>query len=205
MKKQIEVKIPTKAADLRIKHFKSMSMAPLDPILHGDEGLHFLASFTGLRNSQLLDFRVEDIRTMTATALATLSKMDLTSKLPDTIKLAGTSYRLVNPDKVGIGWHIDFKNCDINKDPVRLACMFYLQEGFNYSDVDENDNIKFPIASRHEIFAEHFPLDLFIRASGFFLRRSLNSMKRSMESKLSLKQKLRQINPFNGKQLLKQS
>ena len=206
----IEVRIPTKAEDLRIRHFESMSAAPTGLTVRKEEGLHFLASFTGLHYRQLLDFRVEDVSKMIATALATLSKMNLTDKLPERIKIAGKPYCLVDPNKVGIGWHIDFSKCNINKDPVRLACLFYLQEGFNYSDVDENDNIKHPIDSRYEVFRDHFPLDLFIRCCGFFLTRSLNSTRRSMVTakNLSLKDQislmLKANNPFRGKQLLKQ-
>lgn len=213
MKKQIEISIPTNAKDLRIKHFASMALVPINEVMHGEEGLYFLSSFTGLRYNKLLDFGVDDIRKMIATARATLSKMQLSDKLPEQITIAGTSYILVNPNKVGIGWHIDFNNGAkknwISKDPVRLACLFYLQEGFNYSDVDENDNIKFPIDSRYEIFKEHFPLELFIPACGFFLNQSINSIRKSMVNALPWRSQIslaaKEINPLRGKKLLRLS
>lgn len=218
MKKPIEVKIPTNPKDLRIRHFASMALMPQKEIMYGDEGVYFLSSFTGVRYHKLMDFRVDDIRVMIATARATLSKMKLTSKLPERVTFAGTSYVLVDPKKVGIGWHIDFnhgnKNSWITKDPVRLSCMFYLQEGLNYSDVDENDNIKFPIDSRYEIFKEHFPLELFMPCCDFFLKRSLNSIRKSMVIEIVRNSKskreaigsvVKMINPLHGKKLSSQS
>ncbi len=209
-KKQIEVKMPAGPKDLRIKHFHSMGLAPVNDFTHADEGLYFLAAFLGLRYNQVLDFLVDDVKKMTALALSALSKMDLKSELPKEITLDGQKFYLVEPDKIGIGWHIDFKNCNITKDPVRMACLFYLQKGFNYSDVDENSNITHPIDSRYKLFEEHFPLDLFIRACSFFLKRSLNSIRRALviESQKKLRSRIslakKTTNPFNGKRLLRQ-
>lgn len=210
MKPQIEIKMSKNPKDLRIRHFQSMSLAPENGFSHAQEGMFFLASFLGLRYQQLLDFKAADIKRMTGIALAALSKLDLTSALPKEIVIAGTSYYLVEPNKVGIGWHIDFRNCSIIKDPVRMACMFYLQKGYNYSDADENGNIRFPIDSRYKPFEEHFPLDLFIRASGFFLKRSLHSILRTTliettQKRVQISLVARLINPFSGRQPLKPS
>jgi hypothetical protein len=189
----IEVKMPKGAKELRIKHFKSMSLIPVDGFKQDSDHILFLAEFLGLGYNQMLDFVPSDIGRMSALAVDNISRMDLTSKLPEKIKLDGQTFCLVNPETIGIGWHIDFKSCDINKDPVRLACMFYVQEGFNYSDVDENSNITFPIASRYEVFKEHFPLELFLRSADFFLRRSLESKKKSMVKEVASKSKGRRI------------
>jgi hypothetical protein len=212
-----EAKIPTNAKGLRIKHFASMSYVPQEKAenekeLDESESLLFLAEFTGLGYNKMLDFTVSDIKKMTATAMKALATMDLVSELPKTIKLGGQSFYLVDPEKVGIGWHIDFKKASIVKDPIRLACLFYIPEGYNYSDVDENGNIKFPIASRYTLFRDEFPLDLFIRCSNFFLKRSLTSTKRSMVREIAIKKKtnrissgLRVLNLLNGKRLLRRS
>lgn len=192
MKEQITVSIPRSAKDLRIKHFESMALAPVEEFNNPNDGLYFLASFLGLRYNQVLDFTVDDTKKMQALALKALSNLDLISPLPKEIKLNGQKFCLVEPSKVGIGWHIDFKNCNIKKDPVRMACLFYLPAGFNYSDIDENNNITHPIDSRYKLFEEHFPLDLFIRAASFFLKRSLNSTLKSMvvANKTSLKNRV---------------
>lgn len=183
----MEVKIPTNHKGLRIRHFDSVSMVPEGGFKRPEDSLVFLAEFTGLRYNQLLDFTLEDICRMTITATKALAGMDLTSALPDSIVLGGKEFYKVDPEKAGIGWHIDFSNTSIKKDPVRLACLFYLPKGFKYSDVDENGNITHPIASRKELFEQEFPLDLFIRSANFFLKSSLVLMKKSMVKEIALR------------------
>lgn len=207
----IEVKLPGSQKDLRIKHFKSMANMPENGFRSEQENLVFLAEFLGLTYNQILDFTRKDVHRMTALAMKALSKMDLVSKLPATITLKGQKFCLVDPEMIGIGWQIDFKGASIFKDPVRLACLFYLQEGFNYSSVDENGNITYPIASRQELFEQEFPLDLFIRCANFFLKQSLVSTRKSMVIKIQMSKAknrtslvLQAINPFNGKSQLRQ-
>lgn len=206
----LEVKMPAGAKDLRIKHFKSLAVVPTEGRMDEQTQILFLADFLGLRYNQILDFRKRDVRKMIELALSAISKMDLTSKLPETITLGGKQFYRADPDKVGIGWQIDFKATQIKKDPVRLACLFYLPVGYNYSDMDVNGNITHPIDSRYELFEQEFPLDLFIRAANFFLIRYLNSMKVSTVAELwRTKAKgrtsslIRSLNPFSGKQVSK--
>jgi hypothetical protein len=206
----IEVRMPNGAKELRIKHFRSMSHVPEEGFKNTQDSLLFLAEFLGLNYNQVLDFRKRDIDKMVMLALKALARMDLKSKLPEHITLGGQKFVLVNPEDIGIGWHIDFKSCSITKDPVRLACLFYVQEGYNYSDVDVNGNITHNIASRYELFEKEFPLDLFIRSSNFFLKRSLTSIKRSTvieiarnRTKNRISSLIQSLNLLNGKLRLK--
>lgn len=222
MKAAIEVKLPAGPQDLRIRHFGSMGHVPHEGLktlgrrlgeilrISRNQQVVFLSEFLGLKYNQTLDFTVKDIDKMNSLAIRALSRMDLTKKLPESIVLRKQKYVLVDPDKVGIGWHIDFGACDIKKDPVRLACLFYLPEGFNYSDTDQNGNITHPISSRYDIFAEDFPLELFCIASAFFLKKSLVSIRRSTvleiatsKSKQRISTLLRSLSPLNGKRLFK--
>lgn len=203
----IEVRIPSSAKGLRIKHFKSMSAVPIESetltkddvtyfaeaVRSASNSLVFLSDFTGLRYGQLLDFTTSDIRKMTSSALKAISEMNLDIKLPESIVLGGKKFNRVDPDKIGIGWHIDFADTSITKDPVRMACLFYLPEGYNYSDMDENGNITHPIASRYELFDEEFPLELFIASANFFLRKSLRSTRASMVKQLTRERTRRKI------------
>jgi hypothetical protein len=207
----IEVRMPSGPKQLRIKHFKSMAHVPEEGFDAAQDNLVFLAEFLDLNYNHMLDFRAKDIIKMTEIAVKCLARMDLKGKLPKEITLGHNKFTLVDPDKIGIGWHIDFQNCDINKDPVRLACLFYIPQGFNYSDIDENGNLLYPIDSRYEIFEKEFPLDLFIRCAGFFLRKSLISTKRLMVIEIAKKKAtkktsslLKTLNLFNGKQQLRQ-
>jgi hypothetical protein len=207
----INVSIPTVASKLRIKHFAAMQHVPIDGFNNDKDRIAFLAKFTGLRYGQVLDFTPVQIQRMTEHAMQAISTLDLISALPEAIELEGTTYKLVDPDKVGIGWHIDFSSCDIAKDPVKLACLFYLQEGYNYSDVDENGNIKFPIDSRYDLFAKSFELSLFMRCASFFLRKSLSLTSELMVQNLKSKKAserisflIKVLNPSNGRRASKQ-
>lgn len=204
--------MPGSAKDLRIKHFDSLSLITEDGLKSDRDKITFLAGFTGLRYQQIIQYTPKQILRMTELALRALSRLDLTADLPKQITLGGKKFNLIDPDKIGIGWHIDWKNCNIKKDPVRLACMFYVDEGYNYSDVDENGNITFPIHSRYELFKQEFPLDLFVRSARFFLGRSLRSTRASMVREISKRKMMERIslgmkllNPFNGKRVLKRS
>lgn len=204
----IETKMPGSAKDLRIKHFESLSLIPEEGIKTDRQMLTFLSGFTGLKYSQLLHYTPKQLCKMTELAMRAISKLDTASPLPKTLKLKGQNFYLSDPDKIGIGWHIDWSKCNIKKDPVRMACLFYLPENYDYSDQDANGNITHPIASRYDLFAEEFPLDLFMRCSAFFLVKSLRSKRRSMvlqiaerrtQERVSLA--IRLINPFSGKRL----
>ena len=206
----IEVKLPSGAKDLRIKHFKSLPLVPEEGFTTGQDSLLFLCEFLNLPYNTVLRFTPQDIKKMTVLAVKALSKMDVVSPLPKVITIEKQRFTLVDPKKIGIGWHIDFSKANINTDPVRLACLFYVQEGYNYSDVDENGNILFPIASRYELFKEHFPLDLFIRSSNFFLKGSLNSTRKQVfqqmiQNKTAKRTSmlLKTLTTLNGKRLSK--
>ncbi len=206
----IEIKMPSGAKELRISHFKSMASIPENGFTTMQEKIIFLADFLNIRYNDVLDFTKSDVDKMANLALKAMSKMELNSTLPLEITKQGRVFTLVDPKKIGIGWHIDFEKCDINKDPVRLACMFYVPKGFNYSDVDQNGNTTHNIKSRYDLFEKEFELDLFIRASNSFLKRSLISTKRSMVleiAKLKTIERIgflvRNLNPLSGKRLSK--
>jgi hypothetical protein len=192
----IAVKLPAGPKDLRIHQFKSMVHIPTEGFESEQDSLVFLAEFLDITYNQVLDFTKKDIRKMTAIAVRELSKMDITSALPKSINIQGQEFELVDPDKIGIGWFIDYNASSITADPVRLSTLFYVQKGFNYSDVDQNGNILYPIESRYKLFKENFPLDLFIRSSSFFLRKSLTSTKLSMVRELSQNKTQNKVSSF---------
>lgn len=201
-----EYRMPNGAKELRIKHFGSMAVLPSNGFQSDRDKILFLSEFTGLPYNKILDFTVGDIQKMVLLATKGIAQMNLAAPLPKTIVLKGQRFNLVDPDKIGIGWHIDYQNSSIKKDPVKLACLFYVPEGFNYSDVDENGNLTHPRDARYDLFADEFPLDLFIRCASFFLRKSLRSTwkltARSLAQHRTIKRigsVLRSLHLFSGK------
>jgi hypothetical protein len=89
--------------------------------------------------------------------------------LPSEINIGGKDYELVNLDRPNVSFIIDSDMSDFEKDPVRLACMCYIPKGTVYGEMDDAENVLHPIQSRHEDFAEDFPLMLYLRLHAFFL------------------------------------
>jgi hypothetical protein len=109
-------------------------------------------------------------------ALGSFVGFRLNDHPPKEIVLDGKAFELIDPNKVASGWHIDFSNIDYEKDPVKAACMFYYPKGHKYGEVDENKNLINPIVDRYDTMRDHLPLQAFLEASAFFLKKSVKSM-----------------------------
>lgn len=116
---------------------------------------------------------------------------------PKEITINGKTYELVNPEKIGVGWHIDWANGDIEKDPVRMACLMYYPKGAIYGEVDAYDNLINPIKDRYKEFENHLPI-INIPRGIQFLQRFVTSTKRYTDKEIMLL-KARKLNPFNGR------
>lgn len=143
-----------------------------------------------------IDYR--DIVKMTAHINGLYANFDVNKRPPKDITINGKVYEMVNPEKIGVGWHMDWSHLDIESDPVRMACLMYYPKGAIYGDVDEYDNLLNPIKDRYNDFENHFPLQTFLEASDFFLERFVQSAKRYTGSQILIS-KARKLNPFNGK------
>jgi hypothetical protein len=118
---------------------------------------------------------------------------------PKVINLGGNEFELINPSKVGIGWHIDFANIDIEKDPVKAACLFYYPKGVKYGVTDENKNLLHPIRSRYNLVEREMDLQTFMSASAFFLRKIKKSMMLSMESQKATNRIVKVLERLSGR------
>ena len=95
------------------------------------------------------------------------------------ITIEGLDYKLVDPMKVGIGWHIDISKSDFEKNPALLAASCYLPvQCKHYGETDEYSNIKYPRFERAEIFNSHMDLPTYLNVLTFFFLESMKQMKR---------------------------
>lgn len=192
---ELKLTIPTKASEFRIKHFKAFSNPAL--ITTELDRMYLLSLLLGVSINVIRQQSLKDIEKWLGVYEDALMQMNMTAEPPKEITINGKEYSRVDPKKVGYGWHMDFRSCNINDDPTRLACLFYFPKGEIYGAVDEHDNLINPIRDRYDDFKEHFPLDVFIQSAGFFLTKSVRSMriytvKRIAEQKVkNLFQKLR--------------
>ena len=199
-----EIRIPRSKKDLRIRHNKAIQNNLLDnPTL--EEKAAFLCDLTGTALYEIRKLSSKNIEKLYQTAVLSFSGFKLNDSPPDTITLDGKKYDLVDPFKVASGWHIDFSNIDVEKDPVRMACMYYFPKGERYGETDENGNIINPASSRYETFQEHFPLQLYLECRAFFLSKLAKSTKQQLAvrrgQKLGMKMN-RFLRGINGKKQL---
>lgn len=194
----MDIKLPKSSKDLRIKHLKPIQsdkyLGQLDlPLM-----VEFISDFTGVSKNKLMRIDYKDIVKMTAHINGLYANFDVNKRPPKEINVNGKEYEMVNPEKIGVGWHMDWSHLDIESDPVRMACLMYYPKCAIYGDVDEYDNLLNPIKDRYNDFENHFPLQTFLEASDFFLERFVQSAKRYTGSQILIS-KARKLNPFNGK------
>lgn len=189
----MEYKLPKKASDLRIRHFSHMANVDLERLVTVIDRADFVADFLGVSRKKIYTIDASDVIKMSNHIIDLYSDIHV-GNAPKEIELDGKVYELINPEKVGVAWHADFSKMDINRDPVQLACMFYFPKGSIYGDVDENDNLLNPIKSRYNDIGDHMPLQVFLEASAFFLRKTEQSMRLSMAKRKTMERTIKILN-----------
>ena len=121
------------------------------------------------------------------------------TKPKEEITILNKEYVLVDPSKVGIGWHIDISNSDLQNDPSRLASLMYIEKGTTYGELDENLNMKYSNQERAKLFEEHLPLPDYLNLVSFFLRQSIVLMSSYTENKKIRKSLLKTMIGLFGK------
>jgi len=184
MKHKFDIKVPAGKSDFRIRHFKGLSNLALF-VDDTDEGkARLISEVTSTSINRVRMLTESQIETIYRTLLVAFQGFKTSKVPPKEITIKGVVYSLIDQKKVGVGWHADFSRCNINVDPVRLACLFYFPKGYIYGCEDESEGLIFPISSRYEDFKEHFPLDVFITCASFFLSYRVQSMMKSTAQKI---------------------
>lgn len=183
----MEIKIPKRAEDLRIQHFKAFKEWNEDEMETMDKA-RLVAAFTGKNIRSVMAIDINDFGKLYNHILSVLGKLKINSKPPQEIVINQVVYSLIDPHKTSAGWHMDWgelvKNGGFDKDPVKCACLFYHPKGHGYGEVDKNSNLVHSIKDKYDLFQNHLPLSTFIEASSFFLHISAKSISISMERKL---------------------
>jgi len=121
------------------------------------------------------------------------------TKPKEEITILNKEYVLVDPSKVGIGWHIDISNSDLQNDPSRLASLMYIEKGTTYGELDENLNMKYSNQERAKLFEEHLPLPDYLNLVSFFLRQSIELMSNYTVNKKTRTSLLKAVRGLFGK------
>lgn len=200
----MNIPIPKYTKDLRIKHFKALSNPIYSDELTIRELCEFMAEFTGEHYNDVLTWDIPEMTKAFHHVKEIFADIRI-NKPPQVIWLGGQEYELVNPHKVGAGWHMDFEKGDIEKDPVWIACLFYYPKGVKYGTTDENKNLLYPIADRYNTIEREMELQTFLEASAFFLSKIERSMRDSMERRKATEKIVKALQSLRGKKQLTSS
>lgn len=172
----IELKAPKRLKDLRFKHLEAYQMQPTTKGDYVDvkSVVKFVAAFLGVQPVVIHPLDYDDVMKFYNHCIKLFLGFGL-QKPPKEINVNGVDYQLVNLDRPPVGFIADVDCSDFEADPVRLACICYIPKGSSYGDVDKNDNLLHPIASRYDDFKQHFPLEVYLYLSGFFLQKFVKS------------------------------
>jgi hypothetical protein len=190
---EIEVRLPKTINDLRIRHLRAFSDESFkaDSITLNAKVI-FLANISLVSVGQLMTIHHERITEMFNHCMGLFADYKLNGNPKDFLTINGIEYQRVDIKKVGIGYHIDCSKSDFDKDPVRLACINYIPKGTIYGELDENENLKYPISSRYEDFKEHFKMTDFVELHAFFLLK-VWSLIDSYTEKEKIEKKLKRV------------
>jgi hypothetical protein len=180
--KYINIKAPKTLNDLRIRHLKSLTDEKYQKAMDLGTIIEFICLITGAKRSDLNKVNISELRKIHEHCIGLFKDFQIVDP-NKTIIIEGIEYVLVDPSKVGIGWHIDISNSDLQNDPSRLASLMYIEKGTTYGELDENLNMKYSNQERAKLFEEHLPLPDYLNLVSFFLRQSIVLMSSYTESK----------------------
>lgn len=196
--KYINIKAPKTLNDLRIRHLKSLTDEKFQKAMDLKTIIEFISLITEAKRSDLNKVNISELRKVHEHCIGLFKDFQLAEPRKE-ITILNQTYVLVDPSKVGIGWHIDVSNSDLQNDPSRLASLMYIEKGTVYGELDENLNMKYSNQERAKLFEEHLPLPDYLNIVSFFLRQSIELMSNSMVSKKTRISLLRAVRGLFGK------
>lgn len=179
----MEIILPKRTADLRIRHYEAMKDTDWDNLTDIMEQVRFVSKATGISEKRILSIDAKDMIRMYLHLVELYAGINIRSAPPKQVELNGRIFNRIDPEKVGVGWHADWSKADIDKDPVWLACLMYYPDGSYYGEIDEQENLVHPAKDRYNLIRDHLPLEVFIQSAAFFLTCAERSMRRSILKK----------------------
>jgi len=196
--KFINIKAPKTINDLRICHLDALTNEKFQTNLSLENIIEFLSVITSATKNELRKVNITELKDIFVHCVGLFKDYQITEPKKE-ITIEGKEYSLVDPKKVGIGWHIDISNSDIKNDPARLAALMYIEKGTNYGELDENKNMVYSNLERQKIFEKHLPLPDYLNLVSFFLRQSIELTSNYMENPKKRKAMLKSLIAIRGK------
>ena len=169
----MEYKLP-RVEDLRVDKLQYFEMlAQFDKV--EDIGIidtvNLNSAFTGLQKEVLLTVTKESNYKLSGEIMKLVTKYKKQDLKPS-YTFDGVKYNLtLDLGTMPTAFWVDTSVQDMSKNPIRMASSIYVEDGMKYSELDENKNIKNPVAKRDEVFRKHLPLFDYLDIQGFFLHK----------------------------------
>lgn len=171
--KYINIKAPKSMNDLRIEHLTALTNPKFTTgELDLNDIIEFLSVLTSGTVNELKKVNISELKDIYVHCIGLFENYKVTEPEKE-IEVLGQKYELVDPKKVGVGWHIDVSNSDMQANPARLVALMYIEKGTNYGDLDQNGNMIYSNQEREKIFKQHLPLPIYLNVVSFFLRQSI--------------------------------
>jgi hypothetical protein len=159
--------------DLRIEHLEALTNPKFTTWnLDLKDIIDFLSVLTSGTVNELKKVNISELKDIYVHCVGLFKDYKVTDPEKE-IDVLGQKYELVDPKKIGVGWHIDVSNSDMQTNPARLVALMYIEKGTNYGDLDQNGNMIYSNQEREKIFKQHLPLPIYLNVVSFFLRQSI--------------------------------
>lgn len=191
----MEIRLPKDKSGLRIRHMEVLTDDRLTEDAHSLEfKVSLVARMAGVDKLDVYQGDLKQVEKAYLHCIGIIASVNPAPVPPYKLTVNGKEYELINIDKAPAGWHMDVSLSDFEADPVRMACLSYIPAGTKYGAVDEHKNLLYPIASRYDDFAEHFPLETYTQLAAFFLSKYAKRIAVCMAQEKATEKTLRILN-----------
>jgi hypothetical protein len=140
--------------------------------IHVEDKIKVIALFSGKTTEELRQVGIKDINNVFSSCLEVF--LTHVKRMPPLeLTINGKVYEriLSEKGKTNGGWYIDVKTYaeEFKERPELIPALNYIEKGMQYSQTDKKGHTLNPTSERAEIFKEHFPANVFIDLSTFFL------------------------------------
>lgn len=177
-----KLKAPKTIKDMRLRHLAAYTSK--DWLENSDNPteetvVNFLATFFGHTPELIWSCDWGDLKKVYNHCIKIFGSFEMKAP-PKEITVKGIEYQLVNFKRPTAAWMADVSLADFQKHPWKVAAISYIPKGTTYGEIDEHQNVRYPMSSREEDFKEHFPMDTWLQLQAFFLRRFERSIGKHM-------------------------
>lgn len=180
--KNFKLKIPQNIEDYRLRHLPAFNTT-LENDHSTESQIEVISGISGVGKMFIRELKESQINKIYTHILITFKDFKV-GKPKKEITINGKQYTLVDPNKVGYGWWMDYNSITDKTDNALICALMYVEKGMRYAQIDDSENVLNPAKERALIFEEHFPMVDFMTSRVFFLSRLNRSQIASIQGTL---------------------